>query len=72
MLVRDLISKIIDSYQKITISEYSKIQPTGRKWIIESHVTDYTNIPEEIWNTEIDVIGVYCSGISICVQKKGE
>lgn len=69
MLVKDFISKIIDSYQKITISEYSKLQLTGRKWTIDPHATDYTNIPEDIWNTEIDMIGIYYSGISICIQK---
>ncbi len=68
MLVKDLISKIVDSYQEIVINEYKGDEHTGRRWIIEPHARNYTNIPEEIWNTEISMIVPYYSRISIEVE----
>lgn len=48
MLVKDLISKIVDSYQEIVINEYKENEHTGRRWIIEPHSIDFTNIPKDI------------------------
>ena len=68
MLVKDLFSKITDSYQEIAINEYEGSEHTGRRWIIKPHSTDFTNIPEDIWNTEISMIVPYYNRISIEVE----
>lgn len=70
MLVKDLISKIVDSYQKIVINEYEGFKHTGRRWIIEPHSIDFTNIPKDIWNTEIREIVPYYDRISIEIEKQ--
>ena len=59
MTVKDFISKILDSYQEITINEYDDWERIGRRWIIESHSKDYRHIPDEIWNKEIRAIIPY-------------
>lgn len=70
MLVKDLISKIADSYQEIVINEYKGNEHTGRRWIIEPHSIDFTNIPKDIWNTEIKEIVPYYDRISIEIEKQ--
>lgn len=70
MLVKDLISKIVDSYQEIVITEYEGVKRTGRRWNIEPHAIDYRNIPEEIWNTEIREIVPYYDRISVEIERK--
>lgn len=69
MLVKDLIFKIVDSYQKIVINEYEGFKHTGRRWIIEPHSVDFTNIPKDIWNTEIREIIPYYDKISVEIEK---
>ena len=70
MLVKDLISKIVDSYQKIVINEYEGFKHSGRRWIIDLHSIDFTNIPKDIWNTEIRGIVLYYDRISIEIEKQ--
>lgn len=68
MIVKDFISKILDSYQEITINEYDGLEHTGRRWIIEPRSKDYRHIPDKIWNKEISAIILYYSRISIEVE----
>lgn len=66
--VKDFISKILDSYQEITINEYDDFERIGRRWIIEPHSKDYRHIPDEIWNQEIRAIIPYYDEIFIDVE----
>lgn len=70
MLVKDLISKIVDSYQEIVINKCKGNEHAGRRWIIEPHSIDFTNIPKDIWNTEIKEIVPYYDRISIEIEKQ--
>ena len=69
MKVKDLISKILDNYQKIKISEIHGLE-TGEEWTIYPHSMNYENIPERIWNKEIYSIVLYYDGLYITVQDK--
>lgn len=70
MKVCDLISKIHDSYVEIAINEYSGLKPTGRRYIIREHSTDYTHIPADVWNAEVRVIVPYFGRISVEIEAK--
>ena len=68
MRVCDLISKMVDSYVDIAINEYKGLDHTGRKYVIEKHSNDYTHIPEDVWNTEVNMIVPYYDRISIEIE----
>lgn len=70
MKVKDLISKVLDNYQKIKISEIQRSEPTGEEWTIYPHSMNYENIPEHIWNKEVYSIALYYDGLYITVQDK--
>lgn len=70
MKVKDLISKVLDNYQKIKISEIHGLEPTGEECTIYPHSMNYENIPEHIWNKEIYTIVLYYDGLYITVQNK--
>lgn len=70
MKVCDLICKMLDHYVDIAINEYKGLDHTGRRYIIEKHSNDYTNVPDDIWNAEVDMIVPYYDRISIEVQAK--
>lgn len=70
MKVKDLISKVLDNYQKIKISEIHGSELTGEEWTIYPHSINYENIPEHIWNKEIYAIALYYDGLYITVQDK--
>ena len=70
MTVGELISKIPDSYVELAINEYDGLDHTGRRYTIERHSTDYTHIPEDIWNKEVRMIVPYYDRISIEVEKE--
>lgn len=70
MRVCDLISKIVDSYVDIAINEYKGYDHTGRRYIIPKHSTDYTHIPEDVWNAEVNMIVPYLDRISIEIEAK--
>lgn len=68
MKVKDFISKLIDNYQKIVISEWDNHKPTGRNYTIEPHAKNYTNIPEDICGKEIVMVTLYFGMLSLEVQ----
>lgn len=70
MKVCDLISKMVDNYIEIAINEYKGSEHTGRRFIIEKHSNDYTNIPEDVWNAEVRMIVPYYDRISIEVESE--
>lgn len=69
MTVGELISIIPDSYVELAINEYDGLEHTGRRYIIEKHSTDYTHIPEDIWNKKVRMLVPYYGRISIEVEK---
>jgi hypothetical protein len=69
MKVRDLLTIIADSYQRIEIKEYKNSNFTGREWTIEPHQMILKNIPVDILNKEISMIVPYYSYISILIEK---
>lgn len=70
MKVCELISKIVDSYVDIAINEYKGLEHTGRRYIIEKHSSDFTHIPEDVWNAEVNMIVPYYDRISIEIEKE--
>lgn len=70
MKVCELISKIVDSYVDIAINEYKGFEHTGRRYIIEKHSGDFTHIPEDVWNAEVNMIVPYYDRISIEIEKE--
>lgn len=70
MKVCELISKIVDSYVDIAINEYKRLEHTGRRYIIEKHSSDFTHIPEDVWNAEVNMIVPYYDRISIEIEKE--
>ena len=70
MKVCELISKIVDSYVDIAINEYKGLEHTGRRYIIEKHSSDFTHIPEDVWNAEVNMIVPYSDRLSIEVEKE--
>jgi hypothetical protein len=68
MKVCELISKMVDSYVDIAINEYKGFDHTGRRYIIEKHSNDYTGIPEDVWNAEVNMIVPYFDRISIEIE----
>lgn len=70
MKVCDLISKIPDSYMEISINFYDHITHKRERYIIERHFVDYNNIPNNVWESEIDMIVPFYDKISIEVNAK--
>ena len=70
MKVCELISKIVDSYVDIAINEYKGLEHTGRRYIIEKHSSDFTHIPEDVWNAEVNMIVPYYDRISIEIERE--
>lgn len=68
MKVKDLMSKMLDSYIRISISVYKRNEFTGERYIVEPHATDYRNIPGNIWNKEIRAMVLYYDKLSIEVD----
>ena len=68
MKVHELISKIVDNYLDITVSEIHGVELTGRGWTIRPHAMEYENIPEDIWEKEVDTIALYHNGLSVLVK----
>ena len=44
MKVKDLMSKMLDNYMRISISVYKRNEFTGEGYIVDPHATDYNNI----------------------------
>lgn len=68
MKVKDLISKMIDNYMRISISVYKRNEFTGERYIVGPHATDDRNIPGNIWNKEIRAMVLYYDRLSIEVD----
>ena len=68
MKVKDLISKMIDNYMRISISVYKRNEFTGERYIVDPHATDYNNIPGNIWNSEIKDMVLYYDRLAIAVE----
>lgn len=66
MKVSELMCKILDSY--IAINEYKGLKHTGRRFIIERHSNNYTHIPDDVWNAEVNMIVPYYDRISIEIE----
>lgn len=70
MKVRDLLDKMFDSYVEIAINEYKEGEYTGRRWIIPVHSKDYTDIPEDVLDSDVSGIVAYYDRISIEINVK--
>lgn len=66
--VGGLISLVLDNYLPITIREYSGLEPTGREWQSKEHNIDFSQVPIELWNSEVMDIMVYYDKVIISVQ----
>ena len=70
MKVCDLIYKMLDHHVDIVITEYKGISRIMRSCVIEKYSNDYTNVPEDIWNAEVDMIMPSCDQFRIWIQAK--
>lgn len=68
MKVKDLMSRILDNYTRISISVYKENKFTGEGYIVDPHATDYNNIPGNIWNSEIKDMVLYYDRLVIAVE----
>ena len=70
MKVCELLGKIVDNYVEIAVNEYKALEHTGRRYIVERHSHDYSNIPEDVWYADVSAIVLYHDRISIEVEAK--
>lgn len=70
MKVHELLNKIIDSYITITINEYRDLDHTGRRYVIENPISDFSSIPEDVLNADVERIITYYNMISIEIEAK--
>ena len=69
MTVRNLMAKILEFYREIVIEVYD--EETLRiidRYYIPAHSIDYSNIPKNIWEKEVDMIVLYLDRLSIGVK----
>lgn len=70
MKIKNILSKIVDNYYKIAIEIFDR--ETGliiNRYYIRPHSCDFTNIPEDVANMDVEMIIPYYDNLSICVIK---
>lgn len=70
MKVHELLNKIIDSYITIAINEYRDLDHTGRRYVIEEPLSNFSSIPEDVLNADVERIVPYYDMISIEIEAK--
>ena len=69
MKVKDIISHMVDNYYKVVVEAFdSDTHLIKERFIIKPHAADYSNIPENIWNSEVEMIVVHYDSLVIDVK----
>lgn len=70
MKVKDVLTKIVDNYYNIIIEVFDgKPGLIINRYYIRPHSCDFTNIPEDVANMDVEMIIPYYDNLSICVIK---
>ena len=68
MKVKDIISKMVDNYYPVVVEVFDRNTHLIKvRYKIEPHSGDFTNIPEDVWDTEVDMVIPYFDSLAICV-----
>ena len=69
MKVKDILSKLVENYHEIRIETYNSRFGDGMNVLykLAPHGIGYQDIPEEIAEKEVDMIGLFLDGLSIVV-----
>lgn len=71
MKVKDIISRIVDNYYKIVIETFdSETNLIKDRYVIKPHSFDFTNIPEDVLDTEVGMIVVHFDSLVIAVEER--
>ena len=69
MKVRDIISKMVDNYYKVIIEVFDhETNLIKERFTIKPHATNFTHIPEKVWETEVGMIVVHFDSLVIAVS----
>lgn len=73
MKVEDFISKMVDNYLRIVVEVFDhNTHLIKDRFKIAPHATNYTNIPDSVWQSEIGMIIVHHDSVILSVSDESE
>lgn len=70
MKVKDIISRTVDNYIKIVVEVFdNNTHLIKERYYIQPHATNFTNIPEKVWETEVGMIVLHFDSLVISVNE---
>lgn len=71
MKVKDIISKMVDNYLKVSIEVFHPHTLSIKsKYTIEPHSIDYRNIPSDVWDMEVSMMVLYFDSLVVSVEER--
>lgn len=71
MKVKDIIPRMVDNYYKVIVEVFdSETDLIKERYTIKPHSCDFTNIPEEVWESEVGMIVVHFDSLVIAVEER--
>lgn len=71
MKVKDVISKIVDNYYPVVVEVFDRNTHLIKvKYTIKPHAVDFTNIPEDVWDTEVGMVIPFFDSLVISVLER--
>lgn len=71
MKVGDIISKTVDNYMKIVVEVFDRdTNLIKTRYTIKPHSVNFTNIPEDVLETEVGMIIVHFDSLVISVWER--
>lgn len=71
MKVKDIIGKTVDNYMKIVVEVFDPdTNLIKERYPIEPHRANFTNIPEDVWETEVGMIILHFDSLVISVWER--
>lgn len=71
MKVKDILSKTVDNYMKIVVEVFDPdTNLIKERYTIEPHHANFTNIPEDVLETEVGMIIVHFDSLVISVWER--
>lgn len=71
MKVKDIISKMVDNYLKISIEVFHPhTLLIKNRYYIKPHSIDYGNIPNDVLDAEVDMLVLHFDSLVISVEER--
>lgn len=71
MKVKDIFSRMFDNYYKVVVEVFdSETNLIKERYTIKQHSRDFTNIPENVWESEVDMLVVHFDSLVIAVEER--